>query len=358
MPTYKLRREGKYWYIVGSHGRRSFHHSTRETEKARAQLVFDNWLREKLTPTDAKPDAITIDVVLRRYEDDKCEETTSVSTLNWGMETLRAYYKTHTVAYITATTNKEFERYCRKSLSLAKASINRMRVYLRAALKHAVTDGKLKYAPHIPILKVPKGKELWLTRVRDEQGDALAVERLYWAVLPKKYRHLNLFIRLALGTGARHRAILGLTWDRIDFQTGVIDFRDPTTAETNKRRPRAPVNDQLLRLLKAARNVKKGKYVIWHRGGQLKSVRPGFVWAIKRAGLPATITPHILKHTYITWLLRDGASIWDVAGLTNTTAKTIEAVYGHHARDGRMRDVANLVSRKSARIVPEQEVVQ
>ena len=352
MSNIKLRREGKYWYICGSSGRRSFHYSTGKTDKGEAKLVLNNFVLEKLTPKKAGPAEIAIDLVLRRYADDKRDEMQATDTAGWAFDNLTKYYGVDKpVSYIDATTNKEFELHFR-GLGLATSSINRMRTPLRAAMKHAVKDGKLLYAPHIPILKVPKGKEVWLTRPQDEQGESHAVLRLYRAIRPKRYRYLNLFARVALGTGARHRAILALTWDRIDFKTGIIDFRDLNRAETNKRRPHAPVNDDLLRLLRAARRVSNSDYVIAHRGGPIKTIYGSFISACKRAKLPG-VTPHTTKHTYITWLLRDGATFWEVAGLTNTTAATIEKVYGHHSKDNRMRDVANLVRRRSARIVPE-----
>jgi integrase len=161
-------------------------------------------------------------------------------------------------------------------------------------------------------------------------------------VLPKRWRYLNLFIRIGLATGARHEAILSLTWDRVDLETGVIDFRIPGRVETKKKRPHAPVNDRLLRLLRVAKRKSNHEYVIVHRGGPLRSVKHAFESACKRAKLK-NFTPHSMKHTYITWLLRAGVSVWDVAGLTSTSAATIEKHYGHHARDSRMRELANTV---------------
>jgi integrase len=69
-----------------------------------------------------------------------------------------------------------------------------------------------------------------------------------------------------------------------------------------------------------------------HRGGPLLSVKKAFGEACERAELPG-VTPHTLKHTYITWLLRSGVSLWDVAGLTSTSAVTIEHQRRHH-REG------------------------
>lgn len=345
MSKFKLRREGKYWYIHGSEGRRSFHYSTRETEKSLAQKVLDHFTREKLTPKDASPEDVSIDVVLRRYEDDRRDDLESKETSKRTIAHLIEHYGDKPVSYITASTNKDYEL-DRRKFGWANGTINRTRNTLRAALQHAVKDGKLRYAPHVPNLKVPQTKERWLTR--DDEA-----KRLFRAVLPKRWRYLNLFIRIGLGTGARHRAILTLTWDRVDLEKGRIDFREPGKAETKKRRPNAPVNDKLLRLLRAAKRVSEGDYVIMHRGGPLKSIKKAFAEACKRAKL-WDVTPHTLKHTYITWLLRGGVPIWQVAGLTNTSPATIAKVYGHHAQDD-LKEAANAVLGKSARIVPESK---
>lgn len=165
-------------------------------------------------------------------------------------------------------------------------------------------------------------------------------------MLAKRWRYLNLFIRIAIGSGARHRAILALTWGRVDLETGVIDFREPGRVETKKRRPNAPVNDKLLRLLRAAKRVSNHDHVIVHRGGPLKSVKKAFAEAVKRAKLEH-VTPHTLKHTYVTWLLRAEVPIWQVAGLTNTSPATISKVYGHHAQTD-LKAAANAILGKSA----------
>lgn len=66
------------------------------------------------------------------------------------------------------------------------------------------------------------------------------------------------------------------------------------------------------------------------------------------------MTPHTMKHTYITWLLRSRVSVWDVSGLTATSVETITRVYGHHVPDD-LAGAANAVSFKSAEIVPKSK---
>jgi len=46
---------------------------------------------------------------------------------------------------------------------------------------------------------------------------------------------------LAFTTGARKGSILSLTWDRVNFQTGMIDFHEPGRRLTRKRRSIVPI---------------------------------------------------------------------------------------------------------------------
>ena len=55
---------------------------------------------------------------------------------------------------------------------------------------------------------------------------------------------------------------------------------------------------------------------------------------VREAGLGSDVTPHVLRHTFITWALWSGKDIWAVAGEAGTSALMIERVYGHHRDAG------------------------
>ena len=48
--------------------------------------------------------------------------------------------------------------------------------------------------------------------------------------------HLKLFVILALATAGRRAALLGLKWDRVDFETDFIDLEDPDIGRPHKGR--------------------------------------------------------------------------------------------------------------------------
>ena len=135
------------------------------------------------------------------------------------------------------------------------------------------------------------------------------------------------WLHLAYYTGRRKAAIEGLTWDRVDFALNRIDFDEPGRKRTKKRRGVAYLNEKLRALLERAKREAgdDAVYVLDHPG----SIRKAFGSLCKRAGL-GDVTPHTLKHTCATHMLRRGVSIWDVAGALETTPATIQRVYGKH----------------------------
>ncbi len=71
-------------------------------------------------------------------------------------------------------------------------------------------------------------------------------------------------------------------------------------------------------------------FVIHFRGGPVASQHRSWAATCKIAGLGKEVTPHILKHTAITWMMRSGIDPWDVSGYAGASLKMIKEVCGHH----------------------------
>jgi hypothetical protein len=56
------------------------------------------------------------------------------------------------------------------------------------------------------------------------------------------------------------------------------------------------------------------------------------------------VTPHTLRHTAATWLMQNGAPMWDAAGFLGMSEKTLREVYGHHHPE-HLRSAATAISR-------------
>ena len=354
MPSYKLRRYGtlkpiKNWYVFFSEGRRSKSWSTRTTDKALANKRAAAYLNDLYAERDAKPDDVSLRAVLYRYQDEKGVGSPSERANATAMQGFLAFFgEDATIADLTLSNHIAYEKHCRNKLGQMASTINKRRNMLIAALNHAKKSNVLASAPHVPILPTPVRKERSL--IRDEAARLIRASRRAGA------HHLTLFIRLGIYTGARASAILQLTWDRVDLQTGRIDFRIPGEVETKKKRPNAPINFKLLRALRAARKKTNSTHVIVYRSRPIGLIRKGFLDACRAAKLEG-VSPHTLKHTAITWLLLRGLTPWQVYGITNTSVATILRVYGHHVQDD-LRQAVNSAASKSAELVPNGSYIK
>lgn len=142
-----------------------------------------------------------------------------------------------------------------------------------------------------------------------------------------KAHHVELFVRLALATGARSNAILELTWDRVDLEGGRINLGESVG---KKRRAIVPVNDQLRAALEQAQNIKVTAYVIEFNAKPVGSIKKSLARAGENAGL-GRIGSHVLRHTAATWMVQDGIPYEQIARYLGATVAMVETVYGHHA---------------------------
>ena len=146
--------------------------------------------------------------------------------------------------------------------------------------------------------------------------------------------HVYTFVVLALSTGARHAAILDLTWDRIDWQRGLIHYddeieRDPMSKGWRKGRASVPMNALARQALELAFAGRQTAHVIEHGGRRLKSIRDGFEAAARRAGLD-DVTPHTVRHSVATWARERGVELGRIARLLgHRDSRTTETIYSH-----------------------------
>tara|TARA_R100000789_G_scaffold94707_1_gene94724 strand:- start:531 stop:1448 length:918 start_codon:yes stop_codon:yes gene_type:complete len=186
---------------------------------------------------------------------------------------------------------------------------------LRHALSFAKKNGWIEVVPLISVPGKRPPRDRFITR--DEANELLEAA---------KVPHVRLFILIAMISAARKSAILGLTWDRVNFEAGTIDFNDPTLEETRKRRSIVPIGSEVVEILRQEKVFSMSGYVIEFNGKPVKDIKTGFQAACKSAGLKK-VSPHTLKHSVISWLAQEGFTVDQIADLTATSVPTIRRVY-------------------------------
>lgn len=245
----------------------------------------------------------------------------------------RAYERERAIPRETTITTRTGKTLTRTH-SAGSATVRRELGVLQAALNHAHREGLLVHEIKVTLPAPGVSRDRWLTRSE--------AARLVWCAAP----HIRRFILLSLYTGRRASAVLDLTWHRIDLGQGVIRFRAEGEAETNKRRGRVRIPRQLAGHLRRWRDQSKATHVVTFRRERVGSVKRGIARAAERAGLSG-VTPHVLKHTAITWAIMDGRlSIEGAAEFFDTSPETIRKHYWHHSPHHQEEGLAAVERRK------------
>ncbi|ASQ11881.1 site-specific integrase [Sinorhizobium meliloti] len=204
----------------------------------------------------------------------------------------------------------------RRKAGIKDGTIHTELGHLRMVLKWAENNSLISKAPHIERPAKPDPKEYHITRVE-------AARLRESANSP----HIALAIRLLIATGARSTAALELTWDRVDFERGIINLRNPFDRTRRKGRAAVPMNDQLRADLLDAKKGAMSPFVIEWAGNRVKSIKKGLKAAGKASGLPE-VSPHVLRHSAAVWMAEDGHSMSEIAQfLGHSNTKVTEKVY-------------------------------
>jgi len=211
--------------------------------------------------------------------------------------------------------------YIRKRNASA-GTVNREVGVLNAALRWANVQGYIDQLIVIPRLPSPPPRQRWLTPEE--------CSRLLLAA--KKYPHVYAFVAVALLTGQRKEAILSLRWEQVRWVEGYIDFnQEGPLSGRRKGRAIIPIGPEMEQLLHELDS--DSLYVVNNNGRRVRDFRKTWEKILNEAEL-SDVTPHTLRHTVATQLVRDGVPLIEVAKLLgHRDSRITEQVYAKFAPD-------------------------
>ncbi|MDE4141913.1 tyrosine-type recombinase/integrase [Phaeobacter gallaeciensis] len=308
------RKDDGAWVIIdgGKHVRTGFGEGLREqAEEALAQYIRERATNEIVTVELHK---ITIGEILVRYGEERMDDVKDPERLLNAIKALAPYWADKTVSEVNVATCKGYLRW----RGVSAWTMRREMGTLNAALRLAAERRRIPYAP--PVKLPPKGaaKDRWL---RDQELSEL---------LSHSAPHVQRFIRIAVATGRRKSAILGLRWlpslthGWIDLERGVIHFLGKAEEETKKKKGVVRIPEKLLEEMKTWDQDTAA--VISYEGHPVADIKKAFAAAARRAGL-TEVTPHTLKHTAVTWAFMAGMTLEQATDYFATSRDTLEDVY-------------------------------
>lgn len=345
MPTYSLRQhDNGVFYIHWTDGRRSRRHSTSQKEETKAQIFLGEWLKGEQADKAGQTPAFTVSDLWGIYFKQHVEKN------NVSSDPADSLWKTlepHFGPLLLSQVADAIEPYIKKRQAgeigrgpAAPSTIRNDLIALKACFSWcAKPKQKIITVADVPAFDLPAGSE-----PRDRWLRIEEVQKLFAAAAVlrqgERLSRDERFLWLALETATRLQAALDLTWDRVDFEMGVIHFNKPGRAKTKKRRVSCPISKALRPVLERAYAEREGDLVldngyrtIWR---QVKKIA-------KCAGV-AGVSPHVLRHSAATLMLRGGVPAWKVAGVLGITIQTLMKTYGHHVPDG-LLDAVDMISR-------------
>jgi len=289
------------------------------------------------TSAPRRIDAIPIADVLNLYARDVAASCSNPRAAALRLKRLGQFFAGKTLADINGPLCRNYAAQ-QNSDSCARRDLQD----LSAAINHHLEEGL-----HSQIVKVWKPD----ARPRRERYlERSEAARLLWAAWrsrevqdgkpTSKYtrRHIARFILVGLYTGSRASVISGAALERvigrpfIDVERGMYHRRPDGERETKKRKPTVKIPPRLMAHIQRWKRL-GFKYVVEWDGKPVSRVGKTFNLCAKEAGLDGKVTPHTLRHTAATWLMQEGADMWEASGFLGMSLKTLEDVYGHHRPD-------------------------
>ncbi len=147
----------------------------------------------------------------------------------------------------------------------------------------------------------------------------------------------------AVHTGLRQAELISLQKSQIDLRSRYLLLDNRNHITKSKKIRRVPLNSTALEIAKKRMNdICPSEYLFTIRGVPIKGdyVVRTFAKLIKRAELNKDLHFHSLRHTFASWLVQRGASIYDVSKLLGHSEIKTTEIYAHL----RIEDFRNAVT--------------
>lgn len=215
----------------------------------------------------------------------------------------------------------------RMAQGVTGSTVRREFAFVKASFNHNRKEERIATVPYIQ--SPPQGgpRTRFLT--------AEEVARVMRQYMPYRIR---MFFRLAFLTAARAQAIEQLTWTRVDFVNGLIDFRVPGVDHKKKRRAIVPIPDELRPYLEAAYLRPNRDELVIGRG--CCTYHPCKAVMIAAGINEVGVARHVARKTWASHALQHGHPIAKVAAFLADKATTVEKHYAFILPE-HLREVAN-----------------
>ena len=231
-------------------------------------------------------------------------------------------------------TNRDCEIFIYKKANVSNYTAQKYLAHLRAAFNKALEQNYILENPFRKIknFKIPESFPKFLSK---EEFD-----KLIDVTIDDDLKDL---ITFAINTGLRQMELISLKWDQIDLSSGILILDNQHNITKSKKVRNVPLNKSAYDILVKRKLKSTSELVFTYKGSGINAdfISKKFKKLIIKAKINTDYNFHSLRHTFASWLVQKGVSIYEVSKLLGHADIKTTQIYAHLRSD----DLRNAVER-------------
>jgi len=233
-------------------------------------------------------------------------------------------------------TTKNIKDFLLQKSTVSTYTAQKYLAYLRSAFNKAITDNYLISNPcsQIDNYKIPEKQPLFFS--------ALDFEILLSNIDDKDLKDL---VSIAILTGLRQMELITLTWPQVDFKSQILTLDNRKHFTKSKRIRTIPLSVKALQILTDRQMKSDTEIIFTYHNQPIKQdfISKKFKKYVIKTGLNPKLNFHSLRHTFASWLVQRGVSIYEVSKLLGHSDIKVTEIYSHLRVDD-LRKSVNLLN--------------
>jgi integrase len=152
-------------------------------------------------------------------------------------------------------------------------------------------------------------------------------------------------VNFAVNTGLRQMELLTLSWNQINFKDKLLILDNLQHITKSKKIRTIPLNIKAMQILTKRELNKTGNIIFTINSEAIKQdfISKKFRKYVKKTGLNPKLSFHSLRHTFASWLIQRGVSIYSVSKLLGHSNIRVTEIYAH-LRQSDLMDSVNILN--------------
>lgn len=301
--------------------------STKTSIKS-AALIFLTDFNQKVKKKQEKP---AIAIKLKDFTEEFLIHSKAIHT----DKTTRTYKTTFKIfldsignIFLSSIEEKNIKQYI--DYRITSASVFQARkdlINLSSCFNWAISEGYISTNPCLKVTKVrvPQKMPLFFSEVE--------FKKLIDTIDNQDIKDLIIF---AVNTGCRQMEILTIEWNQIDLNRKILLLDNQTHITKSKKIRSIPLNRHVIDVVNRRMILSSNSQKLFTLQGKeitAKQIQTKSRYYIKQAGLNTKLNFHSLRHTFASWLVQRGISLYQVSKLLGHSDLKVTQIYAHLTHD-------------------------